>query len=194
MAYPTLSVPVREMEQTIVRAVIRSAIAAGYTISLDNGGDDFELEDSRDKEQIFGEMFATDDESLLLRKNGRERFVRFVFGNDGWDVVCDYTAKLDEDVMIEANKISDAYQRILGLYSDEDSYTLPRAQEIVASANGTVELNEHLENRLKLLLQYSFKDTDGVYDNLTVGEKAILTGEEFESLKKWGESGKWIAS
>jgi len=194
MAYPTLSVPVREMEQAIVRAVIRSALALGYSISLDNGGDDFEFEDSKDEEQIFSEMFATDDETLLLRKDGKERFVRFVFGNDGWDVMCDYTARLDEDVMVEANKISDAYQRILGLNSDEDSYTLTRAQEIIASANGAeIQLDDNLTNKVKLLLQNSFKDIEGRYEDLTTIEKSILSEEEFESLKKWGGSGKWIA-
>lgn len=192
MAHPTPSV--REMEQVIVRATIKSALSLGYLISLDNGGDDLEFEDSADEEYIFGEMFATDDETLILRKNDRQRFVRFVFGNDGWDVACDYTAILDEDVMFEPNKISDAYQRILGLNSDEDSYTLSRAQEIITSATDIVQLDEQLENRLKLLLQYYFKETEGFYDNLTVNEKAIITHAEFDSLKKWGDSGKWPVS
>jgi len=97
----------QSIEKRIARKFVRIALAAGFAISLDNGGDDFEFENSTNFRHIIGEMFATDDERLYLSKDGnRCGWVWFVYGNDGWDVICDYTTNLEE-LMPEVEKLSD---------------------------------------------------------------------------------------
>jgi hypothetical protein len=79
-----------EIEKTIVAMIVEDALAAGYSVTLNNGGDTDELENSKDKAQILAAMFATDDERLTFHSDAsRVGWVYFVYGNDGWDVVND---------------------------------------------------------------------------------------------------------
>jgi hypothetical protein len=80
-----------EIEKTIVTMIIEDALAAGYSVTLNNGGDTNELENSKDKAEILAAMFATDDERLTFYADAsRVGWVYFVYGNDGWDVVNDH--------------------------------------------------------------------------------------------------------
>jgi hypothetical protein len=100
----------QEVERKIVAAVIDGALAAGYTLDV-NDGEETTLTKSADKGKILAAMFTTDEDWLLVNDaKGRAKFgwVRFIYGNDGWDVVSDYTTNL-EPIMGEANKISDSY-------------------------------------------------------------------------------------
>lgn len=56
-------------------------------------------------------MFATDDEYLHVYRVDKTYLGRvwLVYGNDGWDVISDYTVNL-EHIMEGANKLSDKYQ------------------------------------------------------------------------------------
>ena len=90
-------------ERAIARAAIAGILAAGYTISVDDG-EEIVLRQSTDAKKIFDAMFSTDEDYLHVhkadapaRQNTREAFgwVRFVYGNDGWDVICDYTVNLE---------------------------------------------------------------------------------------------------
>ncbi len=106
-----MSVKMRQhVERLIARALIKDALAAGYSINIDNGGDTFELpEPSVDIKKILETMFATDDEKLIFYKDGkRAGWVWFVYGNDGYDAICDYTTNLDH-IMGGANKMSDRF-------------------------------------------------------------------------------------
>jgi hypothetical protein len=106
----------QEVERKIARAFIREAIKQGYAINIDNGAGDtengYELpEPSRDAAAILKAMFATDDERLYLFKAGAAEpcgWCWFVYGNDGWDVITDYTTNL-EPLMGPANKLSEKY-------------------------------------------------------------------------------------
>lgn len=107
----TISINARKrMEKTIARRVILDAIAAGYTLNVYNGGETDELPEPSNKVRtILGAMFGTDEEHLIFFKEGKRKgWVWFVYGNDGWDVVSDYTTNL-EDVMKGANDLADKY-------------------------------------------------------------------------------------
>lgn len=106
-----MSVKMRqEVERKIADAFITQALAVGYTININNGGDENELpKPTTDKELVLKTMFATDEEHLLLYKGKKKvGWVYFVYGNDGWDVISDYTTNLDA-IMTEADKISKHY-------------------------------------------------------------------------------------
>jgi hypothetical protein len=105
-----MSVEMRqEVERKIAAALITQSLAAGYRLTIDNGGGE-EFAPSTDAEHILREMFATDEEHLLFYNEEGKKvgWVYFVYGNDGWDVISDYSTNL-EPVMTEANKISEYY-------------------------------------------------------------------------------------
>mgnify|MGYP000638497353 CR=1 FL=1 len=97
----------QRIEKRIVRRVVCDALAAGYALNVNNGGDGPELaEPTTVRKTILGEMFATDDEHLLFYKDGkRVGWVYFVYGN-GVDVVSDNTTNL-EDVLRGAKELAD---------------------------------------------------------------------------------------
>lgn len=109
----TGSVKMRQMvEKRIVRALIRDALAAGYSLNVHNGGDTNELPaPSTSAKEVLAVMFATDDEHLLYHRDGkRVGWVWLVYGNDGGEyVINDYTCNL-EHVMQGADAVSARYQ------------------------------------------------------------------------------------
>lgn len=118
-----MSVMTREVETKIVGAFVDASLAAGYrlSVSLDRV---YDIEDmlvhSDDREAIMEAAFAGDECHIFLQNpddsiyhEGQivsKGWIFFVFGNDGWDVICDYTMNLDKlGVMEEASKIADHY-------------------------------------------------------------------------------------
>jgi hypothetical protein len=102
----------QEVERKIATAVVETLLAAGFYIEVDNGED--MNKPSRTAAVILRQMFLTDDEGLLVSKGAESKafgWVYFVYGNDGWDVVSDYTVNLEEYVGEKslAGKISDHY-------------------------------------------------------------------------------------
>lgn len=99
------------VERTIAEAAIDSALAKGYKLSVDNGadGDDDNVRDfetlSADKADILSRMFQTDEDYLFVWQatgavakygdrdatTGRAGWIRFIYGNSGWDVISDYS-------------------------------------------------------------------------------------------------------
>jgi hypothetical protein len=114
------------IEKRIARRFILDAIHAGYWLNVYNGGDTNELPKPSNKaKEVLAAMFATDEETLLVYrkatvenegrtpKPGLIRFgwVHLVYGNDGYDVIGDYTCNLDDlGLMKGANELSDKYQ------------------------------------------------------------------------------------
>jgi len=100
----------QNLERKIARVICADALKAGYALNLNNGGDTHELaEPTTDLETVLAAMFQTDQEHVLVYRDGKQiGWVFFVYGNDGWDVVNDYTTNL-EPIMGRANKIADAH-------------------------------------------------------------------------------------
>ena len=61
---------------------------------------------STNSREILDAMMTTDEDFLLLHKGEGSGWVRFVYGNSGWDVICDYTMDL-ETVMAGASALAD---------------------------------------------------------------------------------------
>jgi hypothetical protein len=98
------------LERKIAKTIVEDALRAGYALNVQNGGETDELPNpSTDSQLILKTMFQTDDEYLMVYDltNGKHvGWVRFVYGNSGWDVVNDYTVNL-EPILARANAISD---------------------------------------------------------------------------------------
>jgi hypothetical protein len=97
----------QRIERRIARRTIKEAIAAGYKLGVHNG-EELVIRDSTNVPKILAEMFTTDEEHLFFynAEGKRVGWVFFVYGNDGWDVICDYTTNL-EDVMERVQVLSD---------------------------------------------------------------------------------------
>lgn len=88
------------IERKIVGEIIDVAFDHGYTIRIDNGGDEDEMIPCRTPDEAKAEIMQTDEEYLHFFKYDMENkkwvgegWVWCVYGNDGWDVVADYSAE-----------------------------------------------------------------------------------------------------
>lgn len=112
----------QEIERRIVRRFVKDALKAGNRlgVSLDRGYDaeDGMLLGSTDVKKIMDEAFAGDEAHIFVQpKDGPTvedgavvscGWVYIVLGNDGWDVISDYTTNL-EDLLKGANALSEKY-------------------------------------------------------------------------------------
>lgn len=81
------------IERKIVRAVVKAALAAGFTFSVDDGE---EVIPAETEQAAMNALLNTDEDYLFLRQGNKTfGWVRFVYGNDGWDVISDYSTNLD---------------------------------------------------------------------------------------------------
>jgi hypothetical protein len=84
----------------VLRTLIKSAIAAGYALSVDDG-EEITVTHSRDAKALFAALQTTDEDRLHLgRPNGRGGFTRegsitLVYGNSASEVIADYSTSLD---------------------------------------------------------------------------------------------------
>jgi hypothetical protein len=94
-----MTVPERiEVEMKIARALVVEAIAAGYGVGVHNG-EEHTVKNSTDIEEIVGALGDVDEEHLIMYQDGKRMgWIFLVYGNSGWDVVCDYTTDLEEIV------------------------------------------------------------------------------------------------
>lgn len=120
-----MSIKMRQMvEREIISALIDSALSHGkrIAVSLERGYDtDDMLLGSTDKAAILEAAMAGDDCHLFIQpatgptlEKGRTRvvsegWVYLVFGNDGWDVISDYTTGL-EYLMEPVNTVIAKYE------------------------------------------------------------------------------------
>ncbi|MBV8895506.1 MAG: hypothetical protein JO051_03265 [Acidobacteriaceae bacterium] len=84
-------------EEKIARRCTDALLRAGYLLGV-NDGEETTIERSSDANAIFHAMFTTDEDYILVyRKGEQEHFgwVRFIYGNDGWDVISDYSTNLE---------------------------------------------------------------------------------------------------
>jgi hypothetical protein len=97
-----------DVESDIVTRVVDALLAAGYRLKVDDGESYRPEKATADRERILDELMEVDDEYLRAVHDGAPAngWVRFVYGNDGWDVISDYTINL-ESVLAPVNDYAD---------------------------------------------------------------------------------------
>lgn len=115
----------RNMERRIVSQFVEDVLATGrsITVSLERGYDceDGEVVGSRDHDAIMAEAFAGDEAHLFVHApnqppvvDGQVNSIGWVFivlGNDGWDVVSDYTTNLETlGLMAGVDRLVDRFE------------------------------------------------------------------------------------
>jgi hypothetical protein len=104
----------REMEAAIVRNAVHELLDHGFTLSVDNGGYDYEIDRSVDAEAVIAELMNTDEERLLARTGDKIKgWVHFIYGNDGYDVICDMTVSL-EPYLPDTLALAESYSELYG--------------------------------------------------------------------------------
>ena len=104
----------KEIEERIVRNAVHELLDHGFTLSVDNGGDDYEIDRSVDAEAVIAELGHTEEDRLLARTGDSIKgWVHFVYGNDGYDVICDMTVSL-EPYLPDTVALAESYSEIYG--------------------------------------------------------------------------------
>lgn len=95
-----------EMELKVVRAVIADLRSAGFVLRISDGHD--YGEGAVSDEQAIDEIFNLDEAYIHCFRLSPEpvAWIHLVMGNDGWDVVCDYTTNL-EPVLTKSRWVAD---------------------------------------------------------------------------------------
>jgi len=85
----------QEMERAIAGRFAQTVIDAGLTISVDNG-EYISLRKSSDVDAVIKDLMACDMDWLHVH-DGEKRIgtLLLVYGNDGYDVICDYSVSLE---------------------------------------------------------------------------------------------------
>ncbi len=107
-----MTVGIRQaIEKAIAKATIKALLDGGWVISVEDG-EEITLRDSTSALAIYGAMFTTDEDTLYVKQHGSTGFdhakgwVKFIYGNDGYDVISDHTTNL-EDVLKPVNELAD---------------------------------------------------------------------------------------
>lgn len=98
---------VRIIDRATIATLVTLALSKGYGISVDYGEDAFELKNSHNKADILEIVHACDEEYLHFHDEKGKRFgwVRFIYGECGWDVVCDHTTDKRTAEMIDTGPL-----------------------------------------------------------------------------------------
>ena len=108
-----MSVTMRRMvEREVVTAAVKGLLAAGYRVSVDYERGSDTVVTSLKEPEIIAALFACDEEWLLVTRDGEVKpcgWVYLVYGNDGWDVISDYTTNL-ETALSNAFNVSKEYE------------------------------------------------------------------------------------
>jgi len=85
---------VLKIDRAISGKLVELAIAKGYSLTVRTNDDDaHNVIKSRDPKVILDELHSVDDERLYVHDANGKRlgWIYFVFGESGWDVICDHT-------------------------------------------------------------------------------------------------------
>ena len=102
-------------EYAVISAFVKTALAAGHTLGVNDDGDTV-LRYSKSYKAVMGAIMFIDDDYIFVYPMGattgpRMGWVRLIYGNDGPDVISDYSVNL-EPLMGKANEVSNRlYER-----------------------------------------------------------------------------------
>lgn len=95
------------VERRIAATCIELALKAGYRITVD----ETDIAHSDDASEILNSMATMDEDKLRFHKDDHYcGWVFFVYGNDGWDVINDYTMTLERPFMEAVCKYAESLE------------------------------------------------------------------------------------
>lgn len=99
----------QKAEYAVISAFVKAALAAGHTLGVYDG-EETVLKHSSSYKAVMAAIMSTDDDYIFVYPVGatsgpRMGWVRLIYGNDGPDVISDYTTNL-EHLMAKADEVS----------------------------------------------------------------------------------------
>lgn len=91
----------QRVEREIVMATVDALLAAGFNISVDNGaseaGTEYACYETTNRKEIESVLYQTDEDTLYAKsRQGMSGYVIFIYGNEGPDVMSDYSTNLEQ--------------------------------------------------------------------------------------------------
>lgn len=79
-------------EKRMATALVTASIQRGFTVSVNDGGE-WVVKRSTNKAEIMAALFSTDEDQIVIRDQdgNRSGWFQLIYGNDGHDVVSDYS-------------------------------------------------------------------------------------------------------
>lgn len=102
----------QRIERKIIRRIVVDAILHGYAVSVSNG-EELVQGYTRDVQAVMRAIMTTDDDTLFFHRGGDRGWVRLVYGNDGTDVIQDYSCKIAH-VVAGAEALADRLEKSHG--------------------------------------------------------------------------------
>jgi len=86
------------IDKKIVNFCVKSLLQQGCVLSVDDHDDEaLAVDSSTEASEIVDAMLAVDEVHLIVKlPDGKKGWAFFVYGNDGYDVINDYTLNLEE--------------------------------------------------------------------------------------------------
>lgn len=103
---------IRIVERRIATAALRNILGEGLRVSVDSGGEEGpDVVKSTNRKEIIDATFAVDTCAWnIYEEEKRIGWVRFVMGNDGWDVISDYSDNMIANLLLKpAFELADRY-------------------------------------------------------------------------------------
>lgn len=116
-------------DRAIAQRLIRDLLAAGFTISV-NDGEVTTVENSTDPKVIFEAMGSTDADRLYAYKKPMKGWVYFVYGNEPGYAINDYTTNL-EPWMAGVQALGDRLENDEVDFDPENIYGLPSIRQSI---------------------------------------------------------------
>lgn len=80
------------LEILIVNELLRRLASAGFeNIAVDDGGDKIK----GTHQELVAAVFSVDQSTVFAWRDKKLHWVTLVMGNDGYDVICDYSTRLE---------------------------------------------------------------------------------------------------
>jgi hypothetical protein len=91
-----------ELELSIVRQIVGSALAQRYSISV-HDGQGITVSYSTSEREVMAAVRSVDEDHLIFfaRDGRRVGYVVLVYGNDPWEVVADHTVSDEMDAVLK---------------------------------------------------------------------------------------------
>ncbi len=92
----------KSIEKQVAERLVTGLLAVGYYIRVHDGEEWVTLQHTHSKSEIMKSLFSTDEDEInVYRLDYPTRLyvfigsVSLVYGNDGWDVITDYSTSLE---------------------------------------------------------------------------------------------------
>ncbi len=107
---------INRIDRAVVRSLIHELLKDGFSLGV-HDGEEFVIRHSRDGQAVMEKMFSVDEETLTVYREVEGKPKRFgsvflVYGESGWDVICDHSVNLSPQID-RLNPLTERFEALL---------------------------------------------------------------------------------